>query len=81
VQLTAFASNDFRVFAGEKDYYDNQEGEAKFAAQSFIPSGLFLPDENATPIEPPRPIGIFNGVIKAFELKRNERTKARFTGF
>ena len=81
VQLTAFASNDFRVFAGEKDYYNDQENEIKFAAQSFIPSGLFTPDESATPIDPPRPIGIFNGVIKSFELKRNERTKAEFYWF
>ncbi|HEX8637266.1 MAG TPA: hypothetical protein VF692_04330 [Pyrinomonadaceae bacterium] len=81
LQLTAFASNDFRVFAGEKDYYDNQDGEVKFAAQSFIPSGLFTSDESAMPIEPPRPIGIFSGVIKAFEVKRNERTKARFYWF
>ena len=81
IQLTAFASNDFRVFAGEKDYYDSQENEVKFAAQSFVPSGLFTPDENATPIEPPRPIGIFSGVIVEFEPKRNERTKAGFYWF
>jgi hypothetical protein len=81
IQLTAFASNDFRLFASEKDYLDAQEGEVKFAVLSFVPSGLFTPDENATPIDPPRPIGIFSGVIKAFELKRNERTKASFYWF
>ena len=64
IQLTAFASNDFQLFAGEEDYYKSQETETKFAAKSFIPSGLFLPDETAAAIEPPRPIVIFTGEIK-----------------
>lgn len=81
IQLTAFASNDFQVFAGEEDYYKSQETETKFAAKSFIPSGLFLPDENATAIEPPRPIGIFAGEIKDYELKKNEFTGENFYWF
>lgn len=81
IQLTAFASNDFKIYRSETDYYDSQTETPHFAAKSFIPSGLFMPDETATPIEPPRPIGIFSGEIKAFELKRNERTKAGFYWF
>lgn len=81
IQLTAFASNDFEIFENEQDYYDSQEYEAKFAAKSFIPSGLFLPDENSTPIEPPRPIGIFAGEIKEFELKQNELSNEKFYWF
>ncbi len=81
VQLTAFASNDFQVFADEKEYVVSQTGELKFAAKSFVPSGMFLPDEAATPIEPPRPIGIFAGEIKEFELKTNELSGEKFYAF
>lgn len=81
IQLTAFASNDFQIFENEKDFYDAQETEPKFASKSFIPSGMFLPDEEATRIEPPRPIGIFAGEIKAFELKTNELSGEKFYWF
>ncbi|MGI8786858.1 MAG: hypothetical protein ACR2HG_03755 [Pyrinomonadaceae bacterium] len=81
IQLTAFASNDFKIFADEKNYNDSQEDKSKFASKSFIPSGLFLPDDNATPIEPPRPIGIFAGEIKDFELKTNEISGEKFYWF
>lgn len=81
IQLTAFASNDFKIFADEESYKNNQKDEPKFASKSFIPSGLFTPDENATPIEPPRPIGIFAGEIKEYELKTNELSGERFYWF
>jgi hypothetical protein len=79
VQLTAFASNDFKIYPSETDYYDSQTDEPKFTTKSFVPSALFGAVENAD--EPPRPIGMFTGEIKAFELKRNERTKANFYWF
>jgi hypothetical protein len=78
IQLTAFASNDFQIFAAEQDYYDSQEEEIKMASKSFIPSGLFLPDGSGTPVEPPRPIGIFAGEIKEFDLKTNKLTGENF---
>ncbi len=81
IQLTAFASNDFKIYKSEKDYYDAQDSEPKFASKSFIPSGLFTPDEEAAAIEPPRPIGIFAGEIKEFELKTNELSNEKFYWF
>jgi hypothetical protein len=81
IQLTAFASNEFQVFSSEQDYYDSQEDEIKMAAKSFIPSGMFLPDDEATPIEPPRPVGIFTGEIKELELKTNSVSKEKFYWF
>lgn len=81
IQLTAFASNDFKVYADEHEYYDSQEDETKFAAESFIPSGLFLPDETGTVIEPPRPIGIFAGETKEVVLKTNEHSGEKFYCF
>jgi len=79
IQLTAFASNDFKIYASGKDYFYAQDSEPKFAAKSFIPSGLFLPDDTA--IEPPRPVGIFAGEIKEFELKTNELSNGKFYWF
>jgi len=81
IQLTAFASNDFKIYKSEKDYYDAQDSEPKFASKSFIPSGLFTPDEEAAASEPPRPIGIFAGEIKEFELKTNELSNEKFHWF
>jgi hypothetical protein len=81
VQLTAFASNDFKIFESEQAFYDSQDAETNFAAKFFIPSGLFLPDDESTPIEPPRPIGIFAGEIKEFELKTNQISKENFYWF
>ena len=81
IQLTAFASNDFEIFESEAQFYDSQDSEPKFSSNFFIPSGLFLPDENTAPIEPPRPIGIFAGEIKEFELKINGLTNEKFYRF
>ena len=81
IQLTAFASNDFKIFDNEENYFSSQTDEPKLASKSFIPSGMFLPDEKATPIEPPRPIGIFTGEIKEFELKVNELSGEEFYWF
>lgn len=82
IQLTAFASNDFKVFDDEKEFDASQEGELKYAAKSFVPSGFFNFDsENRDENEPPRPIGIFAGEIKEFELKTNELSGEKFYWF
>jgi hypothetical protein len=80
VQLTAFASTEFGIFASEQDYYDSQEAEIKFASKSFIPSGLFNP-EKTEPNDPPLAFGIFTGEIKEFELKTNTLTGEKFYWF
>lgn len=74
IQLTAFASNDFQIFASEQEFYDLQTSEAKLASKSFIPSGLFPPeqtDENLD-LSVVRPIGIFTGEIKEFDRRTNQ---------
>lgn len=81
IQLTAFASNDFKMFESKAEFYDAQDSEPKFSPTFFIPSGLFLPDENMTPIEPPRPVGTFAGEIKEFEFKINGLTNEKFYWF
>ncbi len=82
IQLTAFASNDFKLFSSEEDFSGSQD-EPKFASKSFIPSGLFSFDENgeSTEINPPQAHGILSGIIKEFELRKNEFTKEDFYWF
>ena len=83
IQLTAFASNDFEMFADEKAFDESQESELKYASKSFIPVGLFAFDEENGEIDLSvvRPIGRFAGEIKEFELKTNELSNEKFYRF
>ena len=83
IQLTAFASNDFEMFADEKLYADGQEDEIKFASKSFVPTGLFAFDEakEAVDLSVVRPVGKLAGEIKEFELKTNELSGEKFYHF
>lgn len=79
IQLTAFASNDFQMFADEKAYFDSQDSELKYASKSFVPVGLFSFDENENiDLNVVRPIGKFAGEIKEFELKTNRLSGENF---
>lgn len=80
IQLTAFASNDFKVFADEDDYQNAQESELKYASKMFVPVGLFAFDEKDGSIDlnVVRPVGMFAGEIKEFKLKTNELSGERF---
>ncbi len=80
IQLTAFASNDFKIFAGDEDYQKAQESELKYASKMFVPSGLFAVDEKdgSRDLNLVRPVGIFAGEIKDFELKTNELSGEKF---
>ncbi len=82
IQLTAFASNDFKIFENEDAYFASQDSELKYASKSFIPSGLFAFNENEEiDLSVARPIGIFTGEIKEFELKTNSLTNEKFYRF
>ncbi len=81
IQLTAFASNDFNIYESEAEFNDALEMETDIAVKSFAASGLFMRDEAATPIEPPRPIGVVSGVVKEYELKQNQMTNEKFYWF
>jgi len=80
IQLTAFASNDFKIFDNEDDYQKAQESELKYASKMFVPSGLFAFDEKDGSIDlnVVRPIGMFAGEIKEFELKTNSLSGENF---
>ena len=81
IQLTAFASNDFEVFGNEIDFYYAQDAETQMSVDSFFASGIYLTRDNEIPVETPRPIAIFAGIIKAFELKINELSGEKFYWF
>jgi len=83
IQLTAFASNDFKIFADEKEYDDSQESKLKYASKSFVPSGLFAFDaeDESIDLSIVRPIGVLTGEIKEFELKTNELSNEKFYWF
>lgn len=83
IQLTAFASKDFYVFAGKEDFDSSQAGEPAVASRSFIPSGLYSFDENGgmVDIDPPQAHGILTGEIREFELQTNEFTGEKFYWF
>jgi hypothetical protein len=83
VQLTAFASNDFQLFADTEEFDASQESELKYASKSFIPSGLFAFNEQAESVDtiPPQAHAILTGEIREFELKTNEFTGANFYWF
>jgi hypothetical protein len=81
IQLTAFASNEFELSESEESYYNSVNDKSAMASKSFVPSGLFLPDDKATAIEPPRPIGIFAGEIKEYDLKTNQLSGNEFYWF
>jgi hypothetical protein len=51
-------------------------GGPRFASQSFIPSGLFLPDGAA--VDPPKAQAIFTGHVVRASLLRNSLTGGRF---
>lgn len=80
VQLTAFASNDLKVYENEESFHQLQEDELQISARAFIPSGLFPPDANTLVFEP-RPFGLFAGEIKEYELKTNSLSKEKFYWF
>ncbi len=83
IQLTAFASNDFQIFANEDDFDSSQKDEIKYSSSFFIPSGLFSinKDGEMDEIDPPQAHARFAGEIKEFELKTNEFTGEKFYWF
>jgi hypothetical protein len=83
IQLTAFASNDFKIFADEKSYDASQSDESKYSSKSFVPAGLLAFGDNDEEIDlsAVRPIAMFAGEVKEFELKTNQLSGNEFYWF
>lgn len=70
VQVSAFA-HEVEVHESEDAFYASQgETEPKFAAQSFIPTGLF--DLEGDQPNPPQAYGLFTGRVLESKTLRNE---------
>ena len=83
IQLTAFASNDFKIFANEKDFADLTDSELNHSLQLFTVSGLSEFDETDQSIDMNliRPIGMISGEIKEFEMRINKTSGEKFYWF
>ena len=68
VQLAAFA-HSVAAYPSEQAFHELQTSETRFAARSFIPSGLFGTDEE--PDEHPPAHAWFNGVVLETALLTN----------
>lgn len=67
IQLTAF-THELTVYPNEENYFSQQEGEVKFATQSFIPTGLF--GESGSP----QATAMFTGNVLETERLQNATT-------
>lgn len=77
VQIAAFA-HELTIYGSEKEFDSaTSRDEPRFGAESFIPSGLFRPDNAGTEIVP-EALAIFTGRIIGAETRTNPLTKAQF---
>lgn len=74
-QIAAFA-HELELYESDEVYNSSQAGEMKFAAESFIPSGLFSPEDGST--NPPAALAIFTGHILEAEKRTNPMTERFF---
>lgn len=83
VSLTAFASNDFRIFEDKTEFVSSFDQDTKAAERSFIPSGLFSIDEDGEAVEqdPPQAHAIITGTITDCQRRKNVFTGADFYFF
>ena len=77
VQLVGFA-HELEAFTTEQAYYDSQQSDIKFAAESFIPSGLFVQPDASGNRSSPEPYGMVTGHVKESALIENARTGVSF---
>ena len=83
LRLPYRADLQIAAFGQQVDCYDSpeahgeaQDGETKFASESFIPAGLFSPDGEST--TPPTAHAIMAGTVLAAEERVNSWTGTRF---
>lgn len=74
-QIAAFA-HELSAFESEEAYYASQSEETKFAAESFLPSGLFTADLES--VESPQAHAILAGHVLNTALRINPVTKSEF---
>ena len=81
IQLTAFASNDFKIFASEDEFRTDRELEPNGGKFVLFRADFICRVTRKSEIETPRPIANFCREIKEFELKTNELSGENFYWF
>ncbi len=83
VNLTAFASSDFKVFKDRSEFDADTDSDVNLSARSFIPSGLFKISDGGQPVEqsPPQAHAILTGIITDWQKRRNTFTGNEFYYF
>lgn len=74
VQIAGFA-REMSAFADEVEYYASTSGP-HFAAESFVPSGLYQPE--GASVDPPQALAIFTGRVLRTSSLTNPVTGAQF---
>lgn len=77
IQLSAFA-REISYFEDEEFFMLKQEDEFKWAAKSFIPSGLFSINEVNNELDSTQSSVILSGEIAELEKKLNQQTGSEF---
>lgn len=75
IQVAAFAYK-LSCFADDEQFRSSQSGTMKFAADAYLPSGIFTPGLKDR--DPPEAEAIFAGHILSAELRTNPSTGRRF---
>ena len=75
VQLAAFA-HQLQSYESDESYEHSQPDKVKFAAESFIPSGLFEPEGHS--MVPPLAEALFAGHVRETSIITNPVTGNRF---
>lgn len=83
INLTAFASNDFRHFGSPSEFREDSGKGVDVSLKSFIPNGLFTISEEGKPVEqsPPQAHVILTGVITEWQKRTNAFTGREFYYF
>jgi len=76
VALSAFPMDTVKVFENAAAFHESQTGEVAFAADFFIPVGVFTPQGEA--IDPPNSHALFAGEVVAGALLTNAQTGLSF---
>ncbi len=82
IQLSAFASNDFRLFESGMHYLDFEGKGADGRVRSFVSTGLLKAnDEQPDDPIPPQAHAVLTGEIKEFGLRENSLSTKKFYWF
>ena len=75
LQITGFA-HELSAYKNHEEFDNSQESIPKFASESFLPTGLFMP--NGDRVTPPEAYALFNGHVLETSTIINQLTNKKF---